>query len=351
MIGLTNLIGLAPALFIAVAPSSTNYSLKSYDFGNGGTDSSSSTGYGLNGDSGLVSGDKSSSTNNSAASGLNPTQNSNVPPAPTLANPTGRYDTLDLVLSTGNNSSDTKYLIAISNNNFVTTFYVQPDHSIASTYTLSTYQTYVTWGGATGFSIVGLTQGTTYEAKVKAITGKFSESAFGPKSAAVATVSPTLSLGLTTSLTATPPFVMNFASLVANSVYTANADVNVSMSTNATYGGTVYIKSQFAGIRSARAAFTLPSATADLTVASSGYGMQSVSFGQTAGGPVSVVAPYAGTLNSIGALSSDYQPILSTPGPVNTGIATYRFKAKTDPITPAENDYIDNVTIIAAMNY
>ena len=111
MIGLVNLLSLAPAFFMAVTPNSTNYTLKSYDFGNGGTDSSTSTSYGLNGDSGTVAGDKASSTNNAVAGGLNPTQNSNVPPAPTLSNPTGRYDTLDLVLATGNNSSDTKYLI------------------------------------------------------------------------------------------------------------------------------------------------------------------------------------------------------------------------------------------------
>ena len=64
-----------------------------------------------------------------------------------------------------------------------------------------------------------------------------------------------------------------------------------------------------------------------------------------------MVAPFTGTLNNVGVLTTAYQPILTTPGPVNAGVATFRFKAKSESITPAENDYTDNVTIIAAMNY
>ena len=61
-------------LLLFAGPSSSNYNLKSYDFGNGGTEDSSSTNYNVDGTAGAQSGDKATSTNFSVKSGENPTR-------------------------------------------------------------------------------------------------------------------------------------------------------------------------------------------------------------------------------------------------------------------------------------
>jgi hypothetical protein len=347
---LAGLIG-GSLLFFAASPASSSYTLKSYDFGSGGTESSSSTNYAVDGTAGTQTGAPATSTNYSLKSGENPTQDANVTPKPTLTNPDGYYDRLKLVLNTGGNPTDTVYLIAISSDNFTTTRYVQTDNSIGASYTILNYQSYVSWGGAAGFYITGLTQGTTYEVKVRPMQGKFSEAAYSPKSDAVATLTPSLSFGIATTLAGSPPFLVGFASLTPNSIFAGDADGTLSLSSNAKLGGTVYIKSLNGGLKSNRAGFTLSSATADLSVASTGYGAQVTSATQTTGGPFTSTAPFNGSANNVGVLSTTLQPILLSSNPVFGASATVRFKAKTTFTTPAETDYTDTVTVIAAMNY
>ena len=338
-------------MVLFAAPSSTNYNLKSYDFGNGGTDNSSSANYNLDGTAGAQAGDKATSTNFSANSGLNPTQDSSVPPKPTLTNPDSYYDRLNLVLDQGSAASDTKFLISISSDGFATTRYVQTDNSIGASYTITNYQTYTSWGGATGFYITGLSQSTVYEVRVRALQGKFTESGYSPLSDAVSTSTPSLSFGVSTTLSGTPPFLVGFSSLTPNLVFAGDADGTLSLSSNANNGGTVYIRSANSGLNSASASHTISSSSTDLGSASSGYGAQVVSATQATGGPFSSIAPFNVAGNNVGALNSSLQPILVSSSPVFGATATIRFKAKADFVTPAETDYSDTVSVVAAMNY
>jgi hypothetical protein len=338
-------------LLFAASPASSSYTLKSYDIGSGGTDSSTSANYSVNGTTGTQTGAPASSASYSLKSGENPTQDTNVTPKPTLTNPDGYYDRLKLVVNNGANPTTTKFLIAISSDNFTTIRYVQTDNSIAASYTLTNYQSYVSWGGASGFYIMGLTQGTTYEVKVRPIQGNFSEAAYSPKSDPIATLTPSLSFGIATTLTGTPPFLVGFASLSPNSIFAGDADGTLTLSSNAKLGGTVYIKSLNAGLKSNRASFTVNSGTVDLSIASTGYGAQVTTATQITGGPFTSTTPYNGSANNVGALSTTLQPILLSGSPVFGASATIRFKAKTTFTTPAETDYTDTVTVIAAMNY
>jgi hypothetical protein len=337
-------------LFFA-APSSTNYSLKSYDFGSGGTENSSSTNYNLDATTGAQSGNKATSTNFAVKSGETPIQDASVPVKPTLTNPDGYYDRLKLVLVPGSAPNDTKYLIAISSDGFATTRYVQTDNSIGASYTISNYQTYASWGGASGFFIAGLSQSTTYEVKVRALQGRFTESGYSPLSDPIATLSPSLSFGVSTTLSGTPPFLVGFSSLTPNLVFAGDADGTISLSSNAKIGGTVYIRSFNGGLTSARAVHTISTATTDLSSASTGYGAQVVTATQTTGGPFTSLVPFNVSANNVGALTTSLQPILTSSSPVFGGSATIRFKAKANFTTPAETDYTDTVSVVAAMNY
>ena len=237
------LIGFFSGVFsIFAAPSSTNYTLKSYDFGNGGG-SPSSTNFKLNVNTGSQSSDTQSSTNFKTKSGELNTLTANVPPAPTFTNPSSEYNRLKLTINTGSNPTDTKYLVAISTDNFATiTNYVQTDFTVGSSNVATVYQTYAGYGSASGVWVVGLSPSTTYTVKVSAMQGNSTNSAFGP-TASVATVSPSLTFTVGTSLTAIPPFAITFTSLPSGSVVNGDATANIGLTTNAMNGGTVYVKS------------------------------------------------------------------------------------------------------------
>jgi hypothetical protein len=343
------LLGGLVTLF-AAAPSSTNYILRNYDIGSGGSSSSSSTNYRLNGVSGTQTGQQETSTNYSVSPGLSNSQTANVPLAPTFTNPDSFYNRLLLQLNPGQDPSDTKYLIAISTDDFVTTNYIQVDNTIGSSNALTNYQSYTAWGGASGVYVVGLTPSTTYKVKVKAIQGGYTNSGYGP-TATASTTSPNIVITLSTTLSTTPPFAINFPALTPGAVSTANADIQFALSTNAYNGGAVYIKSENSGLKSNLANSTIASASVDLTSAQTGYGAQVTASSQASGGPFTAVAPYNVSSNNVGALSSNLQPILKTDNTVTTATSTIRLLAKSTTLTPSAPDYSDTVTLIAAMLY
>lgn len=334
---------------LAVLPTSTNYSLKAYDLGGSGGETSSAN-YLLNGSTESQSGNPGLSSSYEMGSGVTTNEQSNVPPAPIFTNPNSYYDRLLLQLSTGNNPSDTKYAIAISNNNFTTTQYVKSDHSVGSTLTAVDYQTYTAWGGGSGFLVLGLQPGTGYSVKIKAYQGNFTESAYSPV-AVVATVQPYITFTVATTVNPTPPFAIGFSGLVLNTVFSTDADASLGLSTNALYGGNIYIKGSNNGLRSLEKSYTIASSSADLNVVSKGYGAVVTSIGQTNGGPFVAAAPYNGAGNTVGSITSSLQEIAGTGSPISGATLIARIKAKTDINVPASTDYSDVLTFVAAMAY
>jgi len=335
-------------LLFASNPTSTNFTLKAYEFGSGG-DSTTSTNFNLNSTIGTQNGNDSSSANFKLKSGQKTTQEANVAIAPTFTNPSSEYRRLKITIDVSGNASDTLYAVAISPDGFVgTTNYIKADSTVGATLTLADYRSYASWGGASGTWVNDLSSNTTYTVKVRAFQGDFSETPYGPTSSA-ATVLPTLTFSVTTTLTGTPPFSAGFSNLPAGSVITADADALVSLTSNAVFGGEVYIKGQYSGLNSSQESYTLSSASGDLSSASSGYGAQVISATQSSGGPFNSVSPYNGASNNIGLISANYDDILSTAAAVSSGNATIRFKAKAAGDTPAAADYVDTISLVAAM--
>jgi hypothetical protein len=346
--GLKSLLVTALTLF-AQAPSSSNFTLKAYDVGTGGG-SSSSTNYKLNATTGTQTGDPATSASFGVQSGQKPTQQAQVPAAPTFTNPSNEYRRLRLTISTSSNASDTLYAIAISSDGFTTTEYVKNDTSIGATLALADYQSYAAWGGASGFWVTGLAAGTTYDVKVRAKQGDFTESAYGP-TASASTVQPTISFSVETSVDNTPPFAIGFGSLTNGVVGNGSEDALIGISTNAVNGGSLFVRGSNGGLASASAGYTLTSATADLASASSGYGARVSSTSQVSGGPLAASSPFNGSGDSVGALTSSLVEIASTAGAVTTGSMQVQLKAKTSSAIPAANDYTDTLLFIAAMTF
>src|SRR3989338_4932757 len=193
-------------------------------------------------------GDASSSTNYKSFFGFLASAFPGVPGIPTLTNTGGTlYGSLDFIIATGGNQTDTNYAIAISPDDFVTTYYIQADDTIA---TSEAWQTYSGWGSASGERVVGLNPGTTYKIKVKARYGADSETGFS-SIASAATSDPSLTVtffgiasgtavaGETTTVNTTTNTIP-FSSLILDTPSAAAHKVRVS--TNATGGYTTTVQ-------------------------------------------------------------------------------------------------------------
>lgn len=337
-------------LIFATMPASSSYQLNNYGFGSGGTGNSTSSSYKLNATTGETSNVESSSPTYKARSGNNNVQQSDVPVAPTFTNPSNYYNKLSFIIIPGANPSDTRFSIAISSDNFATTQYVQSDNTVGSVRGIGDYQTYATWGGASGQLITGLTPSTTYKIKVNAFQGNFTETEYGP-TATAATVAPSITFDIDTSAIDTEtsaPYSVSFTTLFPGTIVGSTEKIWLDLDTNANSGAGMYLSSLNGGLKSAKTSYTIVSATADLSVASSGYGAQGLTATQTAGGPVAFASPYNGTGQNVGIINSTIRQIFSTAAPVTAGRVSVQIKVKASNLTPASNDYGDTLTITTA---
>lgn len=337
-----------PFLFFAAVPTSETYTMPGYTFGNGGgsgNDSSHRLDSSVGGQGNILT-----STTYVLPAGIRASLTASAPAAPNFTNPDSSYDRLKIVLNTAGQASDTTYAVAISDDDFVSTSYVQPDLTIGSTYVRANFQTYASWGGAGGVWVQGLEHDTTYKVKVAALQGSGTGSAFGP-TATAATLAPSVTFGVSTSLSPTPPFSAGFTSLPPGIVTSANATITNTISTNARQGGVLQLNSLNAGLTSNSMSYTIPSATADLTVATSGYGAQVTTAIQDSGGPLAAVGPYDGTGNNVGGLTSALATFASFNAPITNGSVTYTLLAKSNAAAPAANDYTDTLSVTFLLSF
>lgn len=338
---------LAGSLVVAAAPATSNYKLNSFGFGSGGTGNSTTSNYGLEGITGEISGQTATTTNYQTLPGYIQTQQANVPKV-TLSNPSNYYDKLLFVLDTQNNPSDALYALQISTDPTFNTDvnYVKFDHTIGSTLTTADYQTYTNWGGAGGTTIIGLSASTTYYIRAKATQGKYTESAYGPSSSA-ATVGQQISFCLFAGASCGSGNTTSFSGLLAGTVATSSPNLGITFSTNADNGGSVYIYSKNAALKSTVApSAPINSATANLAAVSSGYGAQ-----VSSASSLTIQSPYNGTANNVGGLATTVNTILSSATPLTSGSATIQLQAKAANTTPAATDYSDTITMIAAAGF
>lgn len=339
----------------SAGPVSTNYELKDYTFGGGGTQDSDSANYSIFGVLGETEFGQPSSANYKAGEGLVYTLQANVPPAPTFTNPSSFYNKLKIVVGEGGNPSDAKYAIAISTDNFATdTKYVQNDNTVGAALGLEDWQTYASWGGASGINTIGLSPGTTYTVKVAAKRGNYTETGFGP-TAQAATVNASLTFDIDVSASDTetdPPFSLSIGELTAATVITAGNKIWVDVDTNGTGGANIYVYGANVGLKSTAANYTITAVSNNLAAISEGYGARGSTVAQTSGGPMRKVAPFDGIGDNVGILDSAKRIIFdSTNQPVTAGRVSFEIKAKASNVAKAASDYADTLTVIASATF
>lgn len=336
-------------IFFAAMPGTSNYQLNSYGFGSGGSAGSSTENYSAAGVTGELSGQDSSTGNYSVKSGLVATQQSNVPMV-SASNDSNFYNKLKLTLDPQSSPSDATFAIAVSQDNFSTTQYVQSDSTVGSALGTEDYQTFNAWGGLSGFFVIGLNPGTTYSFKVSGMHGKFSESGFGPVASA-ATSSPSLTFDIDVSASDTetsPPFAISFSDLLPGSVVESTSKLWIDLESNGETGGRVYIAGQNVGLKSTKVAYTIASASGDLDSKEEGFGAQSIGTAQVSGGPLLAVAPYDGSGSAVGLTDISVRNVYSSAAPITGGRGQLILKAKAASGTPVASDYTEVITLIAA---
>lgn len=337
--------------FLLALPASTLYELHDYGMGGGGTSVSESTTYGLKAITGEVSGDNNSGTTYDLGPGLEFAQQSNTPAAPTFTNTASYYNKLKFVLDTGSNPTDTTFAIAISTDDFATTNFIQADNTIGAT---AVYQTYSTWGGASGSFVIGLDSNTTYKIKTKAVQTKYSETGYSATASAATSV-PSLSYDIDVSATdqeTGAPYSVSFGTLSIGSVTTATEKIWVDLDTNAESGAFIYVYNSTTGLTSANASYTIASATANLASAGEGFGLQISTNTQSSGGPLVAVSPYNGSSENVGIIDTTARNIYtSTSSPITAGRGSVLLKAKASTTTPAAADYTSTINMIASATF
>ncbi len=340
------------AFVFAALPQTTNYQLNSYGFGSGGTVSSQTATYSLEGTTGELSGSAGSTANTTSKPGYTETLQANVPKLTSLDNNGGEYyNKLHFVIDEQGNPSDAKYLIAVSTDNFVSdTKYLRPDGTLTSTLSTSDYQTYSSWGGSGGGLIIGLLPSTTYSVKLKATQGDFTESGFGP-ALSESTAAPSLTFGLETSTQPTPPYSVDLGTLTAGDINTTDSTVNTSLTTNGASGADVYILGKNGALKSDSTGSQIDAVSDDLSNLTRGFGVQNSSVGESSGGPYTVESPYDVTGTYVGIVSAMNRSLYSSSSPVSggTGILVLKAKSATDDV--AASDYQEVLTFIAAGNF
>lgn len=338
----------AGIFLIFVMPASTTYQLKDYGFGGGGTSNATSTNYAAETLSGEQGAGMLDGTTYDLGSGLQFTNQANIPAAPAFTNPSSYYNKLKIVITTSNNPTDTKFAIAISDDDFVTTRYVQSDDTVGSTLGIEDYQTYTNWGGASGTLILGLTPSTTYKVKVKAWQGKFTETGYGP-TASAATVSPQMTFDIDVSAIDEENSVTSiaFGDLIAGTVTDSPQKIWIDFQTNGESGGRVYVYGSNAGLESSVASYTIGTVTGNLTVLSEGFGAQ----GSTASGGLSIALAYDLTSDNVAVTDTTIREIFTASAPTTSGRGSFLLKAKSSSVTPAAGDYTETLTIIASTSF
>jgi hypothetical protein len=349
---------LASIVPVFAGPTSTNYELRQYSFGPGGSDeaSSSSSNFKLYGTIGETEGGTGTSTNFTVGQGFNYTLQAHVPPAPDVTNPDSSYNKLKLIITqSADDTAQTQYASAISPDNFAsTTHYIQNDGTVGSTLGNEDWQTYTNWGGASGINIVGLSAGTTYTVKVMSRQGSFTQTGFGP-TVQSSTTNPTLNFDIDVAATDTeslPPYSLDIGILTPGNITTPSSKVWVDIDTNLSGGAMIYVSGSNNGLFSTSAGYTINSVTSNLVSLDEGYGLRGTFVDQTSGGPMQVTAPFNGVGNNVGGTGTEPKLIFdSNSQGVTGGRTSFEIQAKASQLTKAGEDYNDILTIIVAASY
>ncbi len=289
---------------------STSFKIKGDLVATPGNDATS-TNFKMNGDMNPFS-DPSVSTSYKLNGGYNPRLQANKPTAPTLSNSSNYYDRLQISINASENPTDTLYAVAVSTDDWATYKYLQAGGTLGNTLTITDYKLYADLNNS---YILGLFPATGYKARVKALSGDFTETGYSESSAEVKTEVPNITLDISSDLS-------DLGTLSASVVATGNPTTTLTVNTNTINGFTSFIKGVGNGAAGGlyNGATLISSADATLSAGTEGYGAQASSATAT------IDSKYNKTGNDVGEIDITNNTLGSKTGTAtnNTIVVTYK---------------------------
>lgn len=289
----------------------------------------------------------------------------------TICGPSGCYDKARIEIDSQNNPEDTLYGIQISEDDFATDIRIIDWTTRApvtfSSRTIDDYKTKAEWedynnsegtGWTVGYNIQGLNPNTEYDIRIVALHGDFTHSSPSPVETATTSM-PTLSLDLDisdgsgTSTETSYPYLVEMG-LTAGFVTTANNLIWMDINSNGSQGITLAQRGVYGGLFSSGE--LINSSTANLDVASEGFGLQSFYINQSYASPtgeletISVETNYAGSSNFVGEIDTSLLDVYQSTGPIYSGRAALYVKAKPATTTPTGN-YTETISFVLIAGY
>jgi hypothetical protein len=278
------------------------------------------------------------------------------------------------------NPIDTLYLVIIEDTDTSTTYYVQSDLSISTTYDINDYMTKCTFEGRDTrdascddssstaiakqrYNILGLRPGVTYNVSSRALSGDFTETQIGPSSSFTTehvTLILDIDIGTVSTVENDPVYQVDLGVLPISSGVTATDTIWLDMGTNNPGGLNVYTKDLYDGLKNTASATVIPSEAEDVYTdpnSNGGFGLKTSYANQTRLGPLQKAALYdtAGA-NEVGNLSSTLEQLIfytsstaSSDGQITEGRGGLTVKAKT-PASIEGGDYEDTIIFTMTTN-
>jgi hypothetical protein len=264
------------------------------------------------------------------------------------------------------NPSDTLYLVEISDDNWVTTYYVDgSSHAMTSSKDINDYLTKATWDASP--YVAGLDIGTEYKIRARALNGDFSETEAGPDATATTAVPQQyldINIAGNTWHSTDAPYSIELGEISKTSVTTASNYIWIDYGTNGWGGGTISIRDEYNGLYSTSNSSTIDSQSEDLSLENDGFGIKVdtskrlPASGQPGYLRESTTYDTTGS-DEVGAISTTPTTILcsieesggncstGTGSPINEGRSALWIKAKSSFTTPSATDYTDIITFSA----
>lgn len=277
---------------------------------------------------------------------------------------TGCYNRARFEIDTKTNPNDTLYSIMISQDNFVSDIrYIDASSFWPESYSnhnISDFMTKQNWETET-FNIQGLSANTTYYIKIVALKGDFTETDAGPSSNAT-TASGFVFFDIDiagqgqTTAESTQPYSISFTGtdeLIGGSAAITNTNrIWMDAESNTEGGFAIIMNGINGGLYSSTTTQLLASATANLDQVSSGFGLQSEYVDSNASfSTITVEMDYAGTINSVGSISTTPQKVYQSDGPVVDGRMALKVIAKPGTSYTPASDYQESISLIFVPRY
>lgn len=278
----------------------------------------------------------------------------------------GCYNRARFEIITNSNPSDTLYTVAISTDNFVndvqyidgSTF--RPE--AVANHNINDFRTQTNWETEV-FNIQGLQSATLYYISISALQGDFTQSDYSKASSATTgngsisfdiDIAP--SSGITTETGA--PYTISFSGtddlMAGAAATTAPSLVWLDIQSNSAGGVAVIQYGKNGGLYSTTTSQTISSANGNLDAQPEGFGLQSFYIDNDTStylGDLTATTNYAGSINTVGAVTTTANKIYDGDGPIQNGRVGMYLIAKSATNKNPASDYSESIYFVLVPRY